>query len=63
MVLLDLGSSQAPSWLAFALALLLLVVLLLLWLSMRKHLRRADYPDLPADADVHSPQSPTTPRT
>ncbi|MFP5416729.1 MAG: hypothetical protein ACLGHZ_07600 [Actinomycetes bacterium] len=63
MVILDLGSSQAPGWLAFALALVLMAVLALLWLSMRKHLRRADYPDLPEapaqGAEVpHSPGSP-----
>ena len=59
MVLLDLGAQQAPSWLAFAFALLMMVVLLLLWFSMRRHLKRADYPDTPADADA--PRSPISP--
>lgn len=51
MVLLDLGTDQAPSWLPFTLALILLVVLALLWFSMSRHLKKADYPDEP-DAGV-----------
>lgn len=40
MVLLDLN--VLPSWMPFGVAVLMLVVLALLWLSMRRHLRRAD---------------------
>lgn len=50
MVLLDLGRDLAPSWAPLGLAVFLLVVLALLWFSMRRHLKRADYPDVPAAA-------------
>lgn len=40
MVLLDLNA--LPSWTPFAVAVVMLVALALLWLSMRRHLRRAD---------------------
>lgn len=45
MVLLDLGAQQAPGWLTLVVSLVLLIALLLLFLNMRKHLKRADYPD------------------
>ena len=41
MVLHDLGAAQAPGWLGLVITLVLLVALLLLFLSMRRHLKRA----------------------
>lgn len=55
-----LEAGDVPDWTPFVLAVIMLVALGLLWLSMRKHLKRADYPDEPApDADrAASPASP-----
>lgn len=57
MVLLDLGAQQAPGWLTLVLVLVLLIALLLLFVSMRKHLKRADYPDLPTSDEVRAQQA------
>lgn len=49
MVLYDLvaplESGQLPGWTGLAVALVMFAALGLLWLSMRRHLKRADYPD------------------
>ncbi|QIK71567.1 hypothetical protein G7070_03860 [Propioniciclava coleopterorum] len=57
MVLHDLGAAQAPGWLALVVTLVLLIALLLLFVNMRKHLKRADYPDLPTSDEVRAQQA------
>ncbi len=57
MVLHDLGAQQAPGWLTLVLVLVLLIALLLLFFSMRRHLKRADYPDLPTSDEVRAQQA------
>lgn len=47
MVLLDLGAALAPEWLPLLVMVVLFAALGLLWLSMRGHLKKADYPDSP----------------
>ena len=44
MVLLDLNDLATPGWLPLLLTGVLLVLLVLLFLSMRRHLRRIDVP-------------------
>jgi hypothetical protein len=39
------------------LVLVLLIALALLFFNMRKHLRKADYPDLPTSAEVREQQA------
>ncbi|WP_129457990.1 hypothetical protein [Propioniciclava flava] len=57
MVLHDLGAQQAPGWMTLVLVAALLVALVLLFLNMRKHLRTADYADLPSSAEVREKQA------
>ena len=68
MVLHDLGVSllesvPLPEWTPFGIAVVMLAALVLLWFSMRRHLKRADYPDDPAtprtDTPTASPASPS----
>lgn len=54
MVLHDLGAAQAPGWLGLVITLVLLVALVLLFLSMRKHLKRAEQPHLPSSDEVRA---------
>lgn len=57
MVLHDLGAAQAPGWLGLVITLVLLVALLLLFLSMRRHLKRAETPNLPSSAEVRAQEA------
>ena len=53
-MLLDLGSALAPSWAPLLVAVVMLLALGLLWLSMRRHLKRAAEDEGPDDADAAS---------
>ncbi|MFV0451748.1 MAG: hypothetical protein ACK5LS_05795 [Propioniciclava sp.] len=59
MVLHDLSilleGTQLPGWMPLAVAFVLFAALVWLWLSMRVHLKRADYPDEPV-ADEDAPE-------
>lgn len=59
LTLLDLGREQAPSWAPLGASVLLLLVLLLLWLSMRRHLKRAARFSEEEGVDIHAPRTAT----
>lgn len=52
MVLLDLGSALAPSWAPLLVAVVMLLALGLLWLSMSRHLKRAEEYERQAESDA-----------
>ena len=54
MVLHDLGAAQAPGWLGLVITWVLLAALLLLFLSRRRHLKRAETPNLPYSDEVRA---------
>lgn len=62
MVLLDLTADSASAWGPLIVTVVLLVALVLLWFSMRRHLKRADYPDAePIRRTRGGPSAPASP--